>query len=210
MNAVLTRWCPTAALVVAALTVSGNDASGQSAGLSETPLVMTLNELQEELDMREADLLRYNERLEALESQNTEVRGQIRERETELRVQEYAVRERIVTLCRLSRGGYMQLLGGARSLSGLMRLAQLARAVVDQDIEALRVHQGQVDELEEQRQQLSNRVETQRRLSERIGQYQQELEAERQRRLDVESAAYPQSSPLGVPTPSPTPSGLGL
>lgn len=210
MNIALNRWFPTAALVMAALAVSGNDASGQPAELNETPLVMTLHELQEELDLREADLRRYNERLEALESQNAEVRGQILERETVLRRQEHAVRERIVTLCRLSRGGYAQLLGGARTLTDLMRLAQLARTVIDQDIEALRDHQGQVDELEDQRRQLSGRVESQRRLSERISQYQQELEAERQRRVAVESVAYPQSSPLGVPTPSLSSSGLDL
>lgn len=195
------RWFPTALLLVVALAVSENRASGQTTGGGEeTTLVMTLTEIQEELSRREADLSRYNERLEELERQNNAVRQQIIERENELQQQESNVRERIVTLCRLSRGGFMQLLGGAQTLSDLMRLAQLARAVVDQDIEALTAHQTGMEELEAQRQQLSERVESQRRLRERISHYQQDLEAERQRRISFESAAYPQSLPVSSST----------
>ena len=204
------RWAPTVTTVFVALALRGSIAVGQTSDLDETPLAMTLSELREELSRREADLRRYRSRLEELERENDEVRAGLEQREADLRRQEHTVRARLVTLCRMSRGGYVQLLGGASSWVDLIRRAQLVRAVTEQDIEALRAHQRAVEELESQREQLSANVESQRRLSDRISQYQQELEAERQRRLVAEPNPYPQTVPFDAPEPPMSTSGFGL
>jgi peptidoglycan hydrolase CwlO-like protein len=169
---------------------------------------MTLAELREEIARREADLRRYRVRLDELVRENESVRATLDEHEAALRRQEATVRARLVTLCRLSRGGYLQLIAGASSWVDLLRRAQIVRAVVERDIETLASHQRQVEALADQRRELTERIETQRSLSDRISQYQQDLEAERERRVAAESSASP--PPFGLDDLDPTMSEPGF
>jgi len=159
------------------------NAAGQPSDVEELPLVMTLAELEEEIVRREDDLRRYRERLEDLEARNDSIRRHLEAREAELQGEEARLRSKIVTLCRMSRGGYLQMLRGARTWAEMARRAQIARTVVDRDVEEIRSHQQQVDELRSQRQQLVQRLEVQRQLQARIERYRQELANERSRRL---------------------------
>ena len=189
--------CFAVALITGAI-VAGS-ATGQPAELDEAPMVMTLEELEGEIERREADLRRYSEQLQRLERQIEALRTQLAEREAVLRRQERTARTRVVTLCRLSRGGYVQLLRGARNWTDLVRRAQIARVVMDQDVAALQEHQREVEELSQRRQQLTQRVDRQRELQERIARYQRELEAERARRLaQSRELQQPQSLPVGA------------
>ncbi len=176
------RWAPPLALIILALIAS--QAAGQQADIEPQPLAMTLPELEEELRRREEDLGRYSQRLSALESQNAEVRGELESREQVLRRQEAQVRARLVTLCRLSQGGYLQLLQDASSLADLFRRAQFARGLIDGDLDALREHQTEVDSINLRRRQLDRRLAAQRQLQERIEHYRLELETERERRVN--------------------------
>ena len=101
-----------------------------------------------------------------------------------LRRQEAQVRARLVTLCRLSQGGYLQLLQDASSLADLFRRAQFARGLIDGDLDALREHQTEVDSINLRRRQLDRRLAAQRQLQERIEHYRLELETERERRVN--------------------------
>lgn len=170
-------------------------ATGQISNVEETPLVMTLDELEEEIVRREDDLRRYRERLAELEVENSKVGANLEAREDRLRGQEDRLRGKIVTLCRMSRGGYIQLLRGARTWAEIARRSQIARAVVDQDIEEIREHQLQVEELREQRARLLRRVEVQRQLQARIARYRRELEDERRRRLRAQRYGLPHTTP---------------
>lgn len=168
------------------------------AGLDDA-LGMTLEELEEEIARREADLQRYSSRLAELEQQNEALRADLARREATASERERTLRTRIVGLCRLTRGGYVALLLGARTWTELLRRAELARSVVDRDVEALRAHRSELDQLRRQRQQLAEQLDAQRALADRISLYQQELEAERQRRVTLEA-----------PPPLPADESLGL
>jgi len=174
------------AALALAVVVPARPAWAQGSGLDDA-LGMTLQELEEEIARREDDIRRYAERLAQLEGQNDEVRLDLERREANARRHERGLRGRIVSLCRLSRGGYVALLLGAHTWTELLRRAELARTVVDRDVDALRAHTGELEQLRLQRRQLAEQLETQRALSDRISLYQQELEAERQRRLALEN-----------------------
>lgn len=191
-----------APLLLTALVLAASTATGQPADTVDPgPIAMTLVELEEEIRRREHDLERYNEQLAELERENAELRRELDAHGADLARQERQVRARLVTLCRLSRGGYLQLLGGASSWADLFRRAQFARTLVDQEMEALNEHQRQVEALEERRGQLDQRLAAQRRLRERIAGYREELEAERERRLVERRQPDPLS--LGGSTPPP-------
>ncbi len=200
-----------AAAVLAVALVVG-DAAGQSGGLEETPLIMSLVELEDEISRREADLRRYGAQLELLESRNAELQHELERHEAELRVQESQARARIVTLCRLRHGGAVQLLRGARTWSDLIRRARVARFIADGDVTALRSHQGRVEALAERRRELESRLQSQRALRSRIATYQQELEVERHRRLRRQQEPdFPQSTffhSTGEAATAPAPLGL--
>jgi len=144
----------------------------------------TLAEIEEEIARRRADVSRYQERLAELARQNDEVRRDIEQKATVLHDRESIIKARIITLCRLGRGGYMQLLRGAESWSALFRRSQLVRSVIEGDLRVLREHQEQVEILERQRQALDQRIAAQQELTDRIALYQQELEAEVERRAN--------------------------
>jgi peptidoglycan hydrolase CwlO-like protein len=169
-----------------------------SSGLDDA-LGMTLEELEEEIARREADLQRYSSRLAELDQQNEALRADLEQREATARARERSLRTRIVGLCRLTRGGYVALLLGAHTWTDLLRRAELARSVVDRDVEALRAHRVELEQLRQQRRTLAEQLETQRTLADRISLYQQELEAERQRRVTLET-----------PPPLPTDESLGF
>ena len=57
--------CFAVALITGAIVASS--ATGQPAELDEAPMVMTLEELEGEIERREADLRRYSEQLQRLE-----------------------------------------------------------------------------------------------------------------------------------------------
>jgi peptidoglycan hydrolase CwlO-like protein len=173
-------------------------ATGQPAEVDPGPIAMTLPELEDELRRRQQDLDRYGERLDGLEQQNDEVRRELEARGEVLRRQESEVRARLITLCRLSRGGYLQMLGGSRSWADLFRRSQFARSLVDQELEALGAHQSEVEELDRRYRQLDRRLNEQRQLQERIVQYQRELEAERERRLNERARAASDPYRLGT------------
>ena len=171
-------------------------ASGQPSELEDGPLVMSLAELEDEISRRQEDLRRHQERLSEIERENETVRRELDARASVLGNRETHVRERIVTLCRLSRGGYVQLLRGAETWTDLVRRAQLARAVMDDDITVLRAHQTEVEDLERQRRELDERLERQRDLNDRITRYRRELEEERQRRLSTQQSFSPMPPPF--------------
>ena len=201
----MSRWSLASFALVVVL-VAGR-AIGQPADPDPGPIAMTLAELEEELQRRQQDLARYNERLAELERQNAEVRQDLDESAAVLGRQEEQVRARLITLCRLSRSGYLQLLVGARSWADLFRRARFARTLMDQELEALHEHKHQVDELRLRRQQLDQRLVAQRELQERISRYQEELEAEWERRL-VEQA-HEATDPYGLDAASPPPYDFG-
>lgn len=192
-----------ATLLLALLVVS--TAWGQSGELGDeqTLMVMSLEELEAEIARREADLARYTERLESLERQNEQVRQRLERRAEELRLRELTLRGRVVTLCRLSRGGFVQLLRGAPTVAALIRRAQIASTVVDRDIAVLEEHQRRVEELEQEQTQLDQRLAAQRDLQQRIARYRTELEAERQRRLERRSMGG--GDPFGLDDAAPSP-----
>ncbi len=177
------RRCASPATLIVLALIAGQ-AAGQPADVDPEPLGMTLQELEEELRRRQEDLGRYSQRLSTLEQQNLEVRGELEGRETVLRRHESQVRARLVTLCRLSQGGYLQLLQDASSVADLFRRAQFARGLVSDDLGALREHQAEVDAITLRRRQLDRRLAAQRQLQERIEQYRLDLEAERERRVN--------------------------
>lgn len=177
----------TLALVAATCALAPAAARAQAGSGLDDALGMTLEELEEEIARREADLLRYSGRLTELERQNDTLRADVDQREAAARVRERSLRTRIVGLCRLTRGGYVALLLGAHTWTDLLRRAELARTVVDRDVEALRAHRVELEELRDRRRHLAEQLETQRALADRISLYQRELEAERQRRVTLEN-----------------------
>jgi septal ring factor EnvC (AmiA/AmiB activator) len=175
-------------------------AAGQESDAMSDSSAMTMSELEDEIARREEDLGRYGEQLTRLEQEVAAVRTELDAREVELAAREAHVRARVVTLCRLRRGGYLHLLRGARSWTDLVRRARYARAIADRDLAALAEHQRQVDELAARRAELAQRVSSVIGLRERIDLYRQELEAERDRRqVSSDPLSLPDAPPQSVP-----------
>lgn len=173
----------TSVVSLGVLSLAMGTASGQTSNLDGEQLAMSLGELEEEISRRETDLRRYAEQLEELDRQNNEISRRLDQRARVLGEREGEVRGRIITLCRLSRGGVLQMLRGSRTLTDLIQRTRHARAVMDQDFGVLLRHQREVGQLEAERRELTVRIERQQELRRRIVEYQQELEGERQRRL---------------------------
>ena len=198
------------AAVLCVMALAASHAGGQEVELPAVPPGMTLGELEDELRRREEDLARYQARLEDLESQNAAVGAELEARARELALHERQVRRQLVTLCRLSQGGYVLLLQDARSMADLFRRIQLARSLVDEDMEALRGHQRAVDALEVRRRELAGSLEAQRQLQEQVAQYRLELEAERERRVSAEAQAPAPAYDMGLGTADPFASGVAF
>jgi len=162
-----------------------DEASGQSGGASFDAATMTDEELEGEIQRRTGDLDRYTEHLGRLERTTREARGALDLRERELHVQQSEARRSVVTLCRLSRGGFVHLLSGAQSWTDLFRRAELARVLARRELGALRDYQSGVEELETRRNTVEQRLTAHRALRERTRTYRQALELERTRRASI-------------------------
>ncbi len=142
-----------------------------------------LNEIEKEMQRREEDLRRYNARLERIKQEAEATRRDLAVREQEVRNAESNVRERLRSLCRLSRGGYLKLVRGARSLADLVISLRYVKARMNYDLQALQAHKDLLEEIEARRRKLAKQVAAQSRLSERIAAYRDELRAQRDLRL---------------------------